>query len=336
MPDVFQLENVSKTFGSGEHATKALDDVSITVPAGSFYGIVGASGAGKSTLLRLLNLLETPDEGAIRFNGQGINGLRGTAQRDYLAKVPTIFQHFNLFHGKTVLENISFPLAVRGVSKAERNERAARLIEYVGLQGKENAYPSQLSGGQKQRVGIARALVADAEVLLCDEATSALDSDTTAVILDLLLELRERLNLTIVLITHAWSVVRYACDSTTLIEHGRIVESGGVGELLQNADSYLGRQLLPAPDYGTGPINGWKRFDLILPEVADQSLFFSELQAQFGVTSSIVSGGVERLGGLTAGRFLVDFDLRDRDDRLHDDITRALRAKSIVIGAVDR
>ncbi len=334
MSDVFRLEHLTKTFGRAEKETTALDDVSLTIPAGSFFGIVGASGAGKSTLLRLLNRLETPDAGRILFHDDDIGAFSKSREREYLSRVPTIFQHFNLFHGKTVLENIAFPLAVRGVARSARRERARELIELIGLSGKEKAYPSELSGGQKQRVGIARALVADAEVLLCDEATSALDSETTAVILDLLLELRDRLQLTIVLITHAWSVVRHACDSATLIDGGRIVESGAVGDLLRDPDSYLGRQLLPAPDYGSGPGKGWARFDLILPEAPTQGTFVSELSARFGITASIVSGGIERLGGATAGRFLVDVDLAATGAPSRAEISRVLHERSIVIGAV--
>ncbi|RYF77624.1 MAG: ATP-binding cassette domain-containing protein [Comamonadaceae bacterium] len=332
MTHVFRLQNVSKIFGrAGEHL-KALDGVSLDIPAGSFFGIVGTSGAGKSTLLRLLNLLETPSRGQVWFRDQAIHTLKGSARRDYLSKVATIFQHFNLFHGKTVLENVEFPLSVRGASKAVRRRKAQELLELVGLQGKENAYPSQLSGGQKQRVGIARALVADAQVLLCDEATSALDSETTTVILELLLRLKKQLNLTVVLITHSWDVVRHAADSVTLIQGGRIVEAGAVRDLLHDADSYLGRQLLPAPDLGHGPAQGWVRYDLLLADVRAQSTVFAEAARQLDVVSAVVSGGVERLGGLDAARFKVDFDLRGKSPAVRDALSSLLRARSIVVG----
>ncbi|MDT0234808.1 methionine ABC transporter ATP-binding protein [Curtobacterium sp. BRB10] len=334
MSDVFRLEGVSKTYGNGERATVALDNLTLSIPRGSFAGIVGQSGAGKSTLLRLFNLLEQPDRGRILFDGQEIQDLRGAARRDYLSRVPTVFQHFNLFHSKTVLENVAFPLAVRGVPRDRRTARARELLDLVGLAGKERSYPSQLSGGQKQRVGIARALVADAEVLLCDEATSALDSATTAVILDLLLDLRERLDLTIVLITHSWSVVRYSCDTATLVEGGRVVESGGVRALLQDPDSYLGRQLLPAPDHGGGPADGWARYDVLLPDVVEQGDFFSVVADRLGVGSRVVSGGVEQLGGVAAGRFLVDFDLREGQPELREELSSTLRRRGIVVGAV--
>ncbi|SAI41073.1 amino acid ABC transporter ATP-binding protein [Bordetella ansorpii] len=334
MNSIFKLENVSKTFSRGADTIHALDNVSLNIPSGAFFGIVGTSGAGKSTLLRLLNLLETPTRGSIWFRDTRLDGLKGGAARQYLSQVATIFQHFNLFHGKTVLENVEFPLAVRGVSRQARRRKAEALIELVGLRGKQGAYPSQLSGGQKQRVGIARALVSDAQVLLCDEATSALDSETTTVILDLLLSLKQQLGLTIVLITHSWDVVRHAADAVTLIQHGRTVETGRVRDLLHDADSYLGRQLLPAPDLGLGPQEGWVRYDVILADVREQSTFFSEAARRLDVTAAVVSGGVERLGGVEAARFKVDFDLRGKAATAREALSSILREKSIVLGKV--
>jgi D-methionine transport system ATP-binding protein len=334
MSNVFRLENVSRTFDRSGETLHALDDVSLTIPSGSFYGIVGTSGAGKSTLLRLLNLLDTPTSGSIWFRDTLLHGLKDAALREYRGKVTTVFQHFNLFHGKTVLENIELPLAVRGVPRQIRRQKAAELIDLVGLQGKERAYPSQLSGGQKQRVGIARALVADAEVLLCDEATSALDSETTTIILDLLLRLKQQLNLTIVLITHSWDVVRHAADSVTLIQHGKIVETGHVRDVLHDADSWLGRQLLPAPDLGRAPQHGWVRYDLMLADVRRQGAFLSEIARRLDLTASLVAGGIERLGGTEAARFKVDFDLRDKAPSVRDALSSLLREQSIVLGKV--
>lgn len=139
-----------------------------------------------------------------------------------------IFQHFNLLWSRTVRDNIAFPLEIAGVGKEQRLKRVAELIKLVGLEGKENAYPSQLSGGQKQRVGIARALANNPKVLLCDEATSALDPQTTDSILGLLSDINERLGLTIVLITHEMHVIRKICHRVAVMENGRVVEEGDV------------------------------------------------------------------------------------------------------------
>lgn len=143
-----------------------------------------------------------------------------------------IFQHFNLLWSRTVAENIAFPLEIAGFPKAQREARVKELIALVGLEGRDKAYPSQLSGGQK-RVGIARALANNPEVLLCDEATSALDPETTDAILDLLVDINERLGLTIVLITHEMHVIRKICHRVAVMEAGEIVERGEVLQVFQ-------------------------------------------------------------------------------------------------------
>ena len=139
-----------------------------------------------------------------------------------------IFQHFNLLWSRTVLENIQLPLELAGIPKTQRRQRAEELLGLVGLEGRGDAYPAQLSGGQKQRVGIARALANDPEILLCDEATSALDPQTTEEVLDLLLAINKKLNLTIVLITHEMNVIRKICNKVAVMELGKVVEEGEV------------------------------------------------------------------------------------------------------------
>src|SRR5690625_7234600 len=145
-----------------------------------------------------------------------------------------IFQHFNLLWSRTVSENIAFPLEISGVPKDEREIRVQELIDLVGLTGKESFYPSQLSGGQKQRVGIARALANKPKVLLCDEATSALDPETTNSILDLLVDINQKLGLTIILITHEMHVILKICHNVAVMENGRVIEHGAVLDLFSN------------------------------------------------------------------------------------------------------
>ncbi|MGG0643327.1 methionine ABC transporter ATP-binding protein [Sporosarcina gallistercoris] len=230
---MIQLANVNKRFGTSSTAITAVDGVNLTIEEGKIYGIIGYSGAGKSTLIRLLNGLEQPTDGTVQVNGRKISSIGGKELRQARQKISMIFQHFNLLWSRTVKENITFPLEIAGVKKAERERKASELIELVGLAGRENAYPSQLSGGQKQRVGIARALANDPEVLLCDEATSALDPETTDAILDLLTSINERLGLTIVLITHEMHVIRKICHEVAVMEAGRVVETGDVLQVFQ-------------------------------------------------------------------------------------------------------
>jgi len=238
------LSNVCKTFDSAQGRVVAVDDVSLAVEAGQIYGIIGYSGAGKSTLIRLLNGLEAPTSGNIQVEGFNIAGARGDQLRQARLKISMVFQHFNLLWSRTVSQNIAFSMQIAGVPKAQINPRVAELIALVGLQGREDAYPSQLSGGQKQRVGIARALANNPGVLLCDEATSALDPKTTDSILDLLLDINRKLNLTIVLITHEMHVVRKICHRVAVMENGRIVEEGSVIDVFTRPQQPITQQFV--------------------------------------------------------------------------------------------
>lgn len=236
------IEGLSKTYaGTGQ---PALNDVSLTIPQGAIYGILGRSGAGKSTLIRCLNLLERPSAGRILVQGQDITRFDKAQLRAHRLRTGMIFQHFNLLHARSVADNIAVPLEIAGVPKAQREARVKELLSLVDLADKAAAFPSQLSGGQKQRVGIARALASKPDVLLCDEATSALDPDTTAAILALLAEINQQLGLTIVLITHQLEVVKNLCDHAALLENGQLIEGGKIADLLATPWSRLRKSLL--------------------------------------------------------------------------------------------
>jgi D-methionine transport system ATP-binding protein len=238
------LRNISKIFDNGKVKLTAVDNVNLTVEQGQIYGIIGYSGAGKSTLIRLLNGLEKPTLGHVTVNGQDISSAKGEALRQARLKISMVFQHFNLLWSRTVRENIAFSMQIAGVPKAKIQTRVDELIELVGLKGRENAWPSQLSGGQKQRVGIARALANNPDVLLCDEATSALDPQTTDQILDLLLDINRRFNLTIVLITHEMHVVRKICDRVAVMEEGKVVEEGEVIKVFTHPQKPITQQFI--------------------------------------------------------------------------------------------
>ncbi|MDQ0229687.1 methionine ABC transporter ATP-binding protein [Metabacillus malikii] len=238
------LENVSKVYHTKSGDVQAVNNVDLKIEKGEIFGIIGYSGAGKSSLIRLLNGLEKPTKGTITVAGHRIDTIRGAKLRQARLEISMIFQHFNLLWSRTVRDNISFPLEIAGVKKQERLKRVNELIKLVGLEGREDAYPSQLSGGQKQRVGIARALANNPKVLLCDEATSALDPQTTDSILDLLVDINKRLGLTIVLITHEMHVVRKICNRVAVIEAGNIVEQGEVLELFRNPQQQITKRFL--------------------------------------------------------------------------------------------
>ncbi|OCA84821.1 methionine ABC transporter ATP-binding protein [Pradoshia sp. D12] len=241
------LRDVSKTFSGTfkrSSAVKAVDQVSLSIEKGEIFGIIGYSGAGKSTLIRMLNGLEKPTEGSVLVAGKDMAAIKGAELRKARMEISMIFQHFNLLWSRTVSENIEFPLEIAGVPSKVRKERVKELVSLVGLDGRENAYPSQLSGGQKQRVGIARALANNPQVLLCDEATSALDPQTTDDILDLLVDINKRLGLTIVLITHEMHVIRKICHRVAVMEMGKVVESGKVLDVFKKPNAPITKRFV--------------------------------------------------------------------------------------------
>ena len=228
---MIEFTHVSKDFGSGEKMVRAVRDVSLTIQDGEIFGIIGFSGAGKSTLVRCINLLERPTNGTVVVDGKEMTALSPKELRLARRKIGMIFQHFNLMPSRTVFGNVAYPLQGQGLSKQAIQNKVRKLLKLVDIDDKETAYPSQLSGGQKQRVAIARALANDPKVLLCDEATSALDPQTTKAILTLLKDLNQKLNLTIVMITHEMAVVKEICDHVAIMEHGQVVEQGEVFSL---------------------------------------------------------------------------------------------------------
>ncbi len=241
---MIELKNIKKRFQTKNGAVEAVAGVDLTIENGEIYGIVGYSGAGKSTLIRMFNGLESPTSGTVSVNGKIISQLKGKELRKERQKIGMVFQHFNLLWSRTVLENILFPLEIAGVPKEERLKKALELIQLVGLEGREEAYPAELSGGQKQRVGIARALANSPTLLLCDEATSALDPQTTDEVLDLLLDINKRLNLTIVLITHEMHVIRKICDKVAVMENGKIVEAGRVMDVFKRPEQEVTKRFI--------------------------------------------------------------------------------------------
>ena len=237
MADII-VKNLCKTFETKEGKVEALKNINLKIEEGSIYGIIGMSGAGKSTLVRCLNYLERPTSGEVIVEGKELGSLTEKEIGSLRSHIGMIFQNFNLLMQKTVIDNVCFPLRLKGVNKKEAYERARALLKTVGLSEKEKAYPAQLSGGQKQRVAIARALAMNPKILLCDEATSALDPQTTKSILKLLKSINEELNITIVIITHQMSVVREICDRVAVIEDGEIVEDGIVKDVFSHLKEY--------------------------------------------------------------------------------------------------
>ena len=216
---MIKVEHLAKSFGT----LQVLKDISLSINKGEVVTIIGPSGSGKSTLLRCLNLLERPDSGKIIFDGTDI--LSGKVKIESIRKnACMVFQHFNLFANMTALQNVAYaPRVVNGLSRADAEAKAQKLLEKVGLGDKSGQYPSRLSGGQKQRVAIARALVSKPAIVLADEPTGNLDSKTSADVLGLLKTTSQKFHQTLVMITHNNEIAQLA-DRIIRIEDGKIVQ----------------------------------------------------------------------------------------------------------------
>ncbi|MDR3160249.1 MAG: ATP-binding cassette domain-containing protein [Spirochaetaceae bacterium] len=234
------LKGISKSYGP----VSAVRNVDLAVPEGSIYGIIGKSGAGKSTLLRIMSLLEPPDQGEVHYGGERVDTLAGRELLARRRRMGMIFQNFNLLGSRNVTGNIAYPLEIAGLHKKQIQERVEELLELVDIRDKRKARLRELSGGQKQRVAIARALAANPEVLFCDEATSALDPQTTRSILSLVRDLRDKLNLTVVLITHQMAVIRAICGEVAVMEGGRVVERGTVTAVFDHPETAAAKELI--------------------------------------------------------------------------------------------
>lgn len=252
---LISLRDVYKIYPrKGGEDVHALNGITLDVPQGAIHGIVGQSGAGKSTLIRCLTALEKPTSGQILVDGQDLSQLSERDLRAARRQIGMVFQAANLLDSRTAAGNIAYPLYLAGVPRGKRHDRVKELLALVGLADRGGSYPSQLSGGQRQRVGIARALADEPKVLLCDEPTSALDATSTAQVLHLIRDVRDRLGVTVIIITHEMAVVREICDSVTLLESGAITQTGSIEDIVQTPSSQLARDLIPAPniDEATG------------------------------------------------------------------------------------
>ena len=236
---MIELKDLKKSFGSLE----VLKGVNLKINDGEVVSIIGPSGSGKSTVLRCINLLETPTSGQILIDGQDITKPVVNIQK-IREKVGMVFQHFNLFKNKNVLQNMIYaPMKVRGLSEAEAVEKSMALLERVGLADKAQAYPSMLSGGQQQRVAIARALAMEPKTLLFDEPTSALDPEMVKEVLDVIRGLVTT-GITMAIVTHEMGFAREASDRICFVDQGIIAEDSSPDVFFSSPKSARAQQFL--------------------------------------------------------------------------------------------
>lgn len=233
------LDHVDKWFGD----LHVLHDINVSVRRGEVVVVIGPSGSGKSTLCRAINRLETIDGGTISLDGEPLPQ-EGKALARLRAEVGMVFQSFNLFAHKTILENVTLgPVKVRGVDRREAEQRATELLNRVGVAEQAGKYPAQLSGGQQQRVAIARALAMDPKVMLFDEPTSALDPEMIKEVLDVMVDLA-RGGMTMIVVTHEMGFARTAADRVLFMSDGAIVEEATPDEFFTNPRTERARDFL--------------------------------------------------------------------------------------------
>ena len=315
MANVFELQNVYKTYRNDGKEFEALKNVSLEVGEGEIFGIIGMSGAGKSTLVRTLNRLEDVSGGRVTFYGKNLAELKPAELRKVRHSISMIFQGFNLLNQRTVIQNVELSMRILGIGRAERRKKALEMLEIVGLADKANEFPARLSGGQKQRVAIARALAVDPKVLLCDEATSALDPKITGEILDLLKKINKERSLTIVIITHEMSVVEKICDKVAIIDDGELAEVGDVKEVFSNPKSRAAKKLVfPSNPFDPSDEDG-QLIRIVFDGTQSNVPFIANLVEQTGLKVNILSANTRSVGGIGYGQMILELPSEQKDRR---------------------
>lgn len=308
---MIELKDINVEFEIKGKKVQAVKDVNLKINKGEIFGIVGLSGAGKSTLVRIINLLQKPTSGQVIIDDEDITNISRSKLREKRLKIGMIFQQFNLISGKTIYENIEFVLKANNYPKDKRNERINELLSLVKLEDKKEVYPANLSGGQKQRVGIARAIANNPEVLLCDEATSALDLENTEEILNLLKDIHDKLNITIVFITHEMEVAKKLFNRVAVMSNGEIVEVNDVYSIFSDPKHEVTKSLinknssvdLPREIFdllGEGEIIkiNYKGNDSLKPVI-------SEVAKNYNVDISIIHGKIDYMDNKPIGTLIV-------------------------------
>jgi peptide/nickel transport system ATP-binding protein len=275
---ILELQNIVKRYTSkasffGAHGKEiiALNKISFKIMRGEIFGLVGESGSGKSTAGRLIVRLENPEEGRIRLNGREVTELKGKALKEFPRKVQMIFQdpYQSLNPQLSVFDTISEPLVIHKIGNAGDKETAVwQTMKSVGLSPPDdfmNRYPHQLSGGQRQRVAIARVMVLNPDFVVADEPTSMLDASISAQIFNILIEMRDNLQATLLFITHSLSAARYLCDRIAVIYKGHMMELGPADQVIQNPKHPYTKALIDAlPKFGLSD-EGIKPYNTLLP-----------------------------------------------------------------------
>jgi D-methionine transport system ATP-binding protein len=312
---LIEFNHVNKIFSLGGREVQALKDVTFSVEKGDIFGVIGFSGAGKSTLLRMVNSLEIPTSGSVIIHNQKVNGLPYRELRKLRKNIGMVFQQFNLLESKTVYENTALPLRLEHIEETAVDQIVMMLLKFVNLEDRKDSYPDQLSGGQKQRVGIARALTTNPSILLCDEATSALDPDTTEQILQLLKQINQKFNITILMVTHEIDAIQKICNRVAVMERGKVVEMGSVLDIFTDPQEEITKRFVHTVIPDTVPRSIRVRMKkekrpykllkvCLLDDEAAENIFYP-MNASLGIETHIVFATVSELQKMALGIYII-------------------------------
>lgn len=332
---MIEVRNLYKTYDVEGQRVEALKGVSLRVEKGDVFGVIGLSGAGKSSLVRCISSLEKPTSGNILVGGQDISALSRAQLRSAQKRIGLVFQHFNLLMNSTVAANIAFPLVIAKKSKAFIEKRVDELLDMVELADKKHVYPAMLSGGQKQRVGIARALAAEPDILMCDEATSALDPSTTKSILALLRSINEKLAITMLVITHEMHVIKELCHRVAILEDGRIIEEGSVVDIVtkpqtETAKSFFGSTTLDLSNSIYRRVVAHGNPILKVTFIGEDSVnpYISNIIRRFGAEVAILAGTIQQIGKTIVGVLVIELTEKETD---MEQVISYLRSENLLV-----
>ena len=226
MQEMIKLENVTKVYKTG---VRAVNDMSLTIDAGEFVYVIGPTGAGKSTFIKLLYREEKATRGKVLVDGTDVSRIKNSKVPFFRRKIGVVFQNYRLLPKKTVFENVAFALEVTNTPKTEIRKKVRNVLELVGLENKANSFPHELSGGQQQRVAIARAIVNQPKVLIADEPTGNLDPEKSLEIISLLEKINQKLDTTIMMVTHDKVLVDRFKKRTIMLDKGYVIHDSNKG-----------------------------------------------------------------------------------------------------------
>lgn len=317
--------NISKKYKTRNNDFYALKDINLTINEGVSLGVIGASGAGKSTLLRLINGLIKPSEGEVLINDVNINLLNQKALNEFRKNFGMVFQHFNLFSSLTVFDNVKLALKIYKYKEKDIDSLVIEALKFVNLENKKDQYPSSLSGGEKQRVSIARAIINKPRYLLLDEITSALDQKTAFEILDVIANIKNKTNITIIFISHQLEMIRKICDEVVILNNGIIIEEKSLVDLYLNPKTAVVKDLIPLLKEAN-KYRGNNRYLLTYSNDALNKTILSDTINKYNVNISIILAETIVIKANTIGYLLVDINGNNKEEAL-----RYLQNENIII-----